>query len=69
MVQVMEQERTGELGKGAVLDGGDTDVERRSTYIEIALSLAGGLDAAALETLYKAARPGIQVSAPRLGRT
>lgn len=60
-LQVMEQERTGELGPGAVLDGGDSDTERRCTYMEAALALAGGLDAAALETLFKAAKPGVQV--------
>lgn len=61
VMQVMEQERTGELGPDAVLDGGDNDTERRCTYLEAALALAGGLEAAALETLLKAAKPGMQV--------
>jgi hypothetical protein len=45
-----------------VLEGGDTDTERRSTFLELSLALAGGLDAVRLETLYKAAKPGIQAS-------
>ena len=61
-VQVTQQAQTGELGPGAVLEGGDTDSERRSTFLELSLALAGGLDAAGLETLYKAAKPGIQAS-------
>jgi hypothetical protein len=61
-VQVTQQAQTGELGPGAVLEGGDTDGERRSTFLELSLALAGGLDAAGLETLYKAAKPGIQAS-------
>ena len=61
-VQVTQQAQTGDLGPGAVLEGGDTDGERRSTFLELSLALAGGLDAAGLETLYKAAKPGIQAS-------
>ena len=60
--QVTQQAQTGELGPGAVLEGGDTDTERRSTFLELSLALAGGLDAVRLETLYKAAKPGIQAS-------
>ena len=59
-----EQAATGELGPGAVLEGGDTDSERRCTFLEIALSLAGGLSPAALATLYKAAIPAIQEKDP-----
>ncbi len=61
---MQQQAASGELGPGAVLDGGDTDTERRATYLELSLSLAGGLDAAALDTLYKAARPGIHEREP-----
>lgn len=61
-VQVTQQAQTGELGLGAVLEGGDTDSERRSTFLELSLALAGGLDVVGLETLYKAAKPGIQAS-------
>ena len=43
-----------------MLEGGDTDTERRCTFLELALALAGGLDAAGLQTLYKAAAPGMQ---------
>ena len=56
-----QQAASGELGPGAVLEGGDTDTERRCAFLELALALAGGLDAAGLETLYKAAAPGMQV--------
>ena len=44
------------------MEGGDSDMERRCTFLELALALAGGLDAAGLETLYQAAKPGIQAS-------
>lgn len=60
--QVTQQAQTGELGPDAVMEGGDTDSERRCTFLELALSLAGGLDGSGLETLYKAAKPGILVS-------
>jgi hypothetical protein len=61
LIKVTEQAQTGELGPGAVLEGGDTDGERRATFLELCLALAGGLDAAGLETLYKAAEPGTKV--------
>ena len=61
LLQVTQQAQTGELGPGAVLEGGDSDAERRCTFLELSLALAGGLDAAGLETLYKAAKPGILV--------
>ena len=60
-LQVTQQAQTGELGPQAVMEGGDTDSERRATFLELALALAGGLDAGALDTLYKAAKPGMQV--------
>lgn len=67
--QVTQQAASGELGPGAVLEGGDTDTERRCAFLELALALAGGLDAAGLETLYKAAAPGMQVrQGPAWGR-
>lgn len=56
-----EQERTGELGPDAVMEGGDTPTEQRCTFMEAALALAGGLEDKALATLYKAAKPGLQV--------
>lgn len=56
-----QQAATGELGPDAVLEGGDTDTERRCAYLELSLSLAGGLDGPGLDTLYKAAKPGILV--------
>ena len=58
-----EQARSGELGPDAVVEGGDTPTERRCTFMEAALALAGGLDDGALATLHKAARPGLQVLA------
>lgn len=61
--QVTQQAASGELGPGAVLEGGDSDTERRCAFLELALALAGGLDAAGLQTLYKAAAPGMQARA------
>ena len=66
LLQVTQQAQTGELGPGAVLEGGDSDAERRCTFLELSLALAGGLDAAGLETLYKAAKPGILVRRSKL---
>lgn len=63
-MKASEQARTGELGREAVLEGGDTDSERCSTFIEAALSLAGGLEASGIEVLYKAAVPGIKQKDP-----
>lgn len=64
LMKVSEQARTGELGPGAVLEGGDSDVERRSTFIEAALALAGGLDASGMQVLYKAVIPGTKEKDP-----
>ncbi|PRW60392.1 ARM repeat superfamily [Chlorella sorokiniana] len=60
LIKVTQQAASGELGPGAVLEGGDTDTERRCAFLELSLSLAGGLDVAGLQTLYKAAAPGMQ---------
>ncbi|PSC74246.1 ARM repeat superfamily [Micractinium conductrix] len=64
LIKVTQQAQTGELGPQAVMEGGDTDSERRATFLELALALAGGLDAGALDTLYKAAKPGMQEKEP-----
>lgn len=63
-LKVSEQARTGELGRDAVFEGGDSDSERCSTFLEGALSLAGGLDISGMEVLYKAAVPGIKQRDP-----
>ena len=59
--QVTEQARTGELGAAAVFEGGDTDAERRASFLEAALALAGGLEGGALATLQKTAVLALQV--------
>ena len=47
-----------------MLEGGDTDAERRASFLAAALALAGGLEGGALVTLHKAAVMAIQVRAP-----
>ena len=42
-----------------VTEGGDTPVERRCAFTELALCLAGGLGAEELAALYAVARPGV----------
>ncbi|GAB4822579.1 hypothetical protein N2152v2_009625 [Parachlorella kessleri] len=64
LIKVTEQAQSGELGPDAVLEGGDTPTERRCTFMEASLALAGGLDDKALATLHKAARPGLQEKDP-----
>jgi ribosomal RNA-processing protein 12 len=63
-MKVTQQARSGELGRDAVTEGGDSDSERCSTFMEAALSLAGGLDASGIQVLYKAAVPGTKEKDP-----
>ena len=65
-VKATEQAKTGELGPDAVLDGGDSDTERRCTYIEAGLLLSGGLDSRALTTLCNAAKAAAEEREPAL---
>jgi ribosomal RNA-processing protein 12 len=53
LMKVANQLKTGELGKDAVLDGGDSDTERYCTYLESVYALLGGLDANALSIVYQ----------------
>lgn len=57
-MKVLNQLETGELGPDAVLQGGDNDVERQTTYMELALLLAGGLNENGLSVLWKMATNG-----------
>lgn len=43
-------------------EGGDTASQRKATFMELALCLAAGLDVQGIATLYKAAKPFMQVS-------
>lgn len=65
-VKATEQAKTGELGPDAVLDGGDSNTERRCTYIEAGLLLSGGLDSRALSTLCNAAKAAAEEREPAL---
>ena len=53
LMKVANQLKTGELGRDAVLDGGDSDTERYCTYMEAVYALLGGLDASALSVVYQ----------------
>lgn len=66
LMKCTEQARTGELGRDAVMDGGDTDTERRCTFMEAALLLAGGLDVNGVHVLWKAAVPGTKEKDPAI---
>lgn len=59
-MKVVHQQETGELGPDAVLQGGDNDVERQTTYMELALLLSGGLNENGLSVLWKMASNGSQ---------
>ena len=66
LMKVNEQARTGELGKDAVYEGGESDTERRCTFMEASLLLGGGLDAGGVGVLWKAAVPGTKEKDPAI---
>lgn len=53
LMKVANQLKTGELGRDAVMEGGDSDLERYCTYIEAVYALLGGLDVNALNIVYQ----------------
>ena len=53
LMKVANQLETGELGRDAVMEGGDNDTERYCTYLEAVYALLGGLDASALGIVYQ----------------
>jgi ribosomal RNA-processing protein 12 len=64
LMKVQEQARSGELGRDAVFEGGESDTERVCTFLEASLLLAGGLDVAGIQVLWKAAIPGTKEKDP-----
>lgn len=66
LMRVQEQMRSGELGRDAVFEGGESDTERVCTFMEAALLLAGGLDIAGIQVLWKAAIPGTKEKYPAI---
>lgn len=66
LMKVQEQMRSGELGRDAVFEGGESDTERVCTFMEAALLLAGGLDVAGIQVLWKAAIPGTKEKDPAI---
>lgn len=66
VIKVAHQLKTGELGKDAVLDGGDTDTERYCTYLEAIYALLGGLDLKGLSVIYQMTSTGIKEKEPSL---
>jgi ribosomal RNA-processing protein 12 len=66
LMKVQEQMRSGELGREAVFEGGESDTERVCTFMEAALLLAGGLDIAGIQVLWKAAIPGTKEKDPAI---
>lgn len=66
LIKVAKQAETGELGKGAVLDGGDTDTERYCTYLEAAYALLAGLQTEGLSIIYQLTMQGILEKDPAI---
>ena len=66
LMKATEQARTGELGRDAVFEGGETDTERCCTFMEAALLLSGGLDVGGIQVLWKAAVPGMKGKDPAI---
>jgi hypothetical protein len=48
----------------ALTEGGESLSEQRCTFLELALALAGSLDAPAVSMLYKAVKSALQVLRP-----
>ena len=61
IVQVTQDARAEVPAADALAEGGDSPSEQRCTFLELALALAGSLDAAAISMLYKALKPALQV--------
>jgi ribosomal RNA-processing protein 12 len=53
LVQVSNQLRTGELGRDAVMDGGDSDIERYCSFVEALYAMLGGINVDALDVVYQ----------------
>lgn len=66
LMKVDNQMKTGELGRDAVTDGGDSDIERYCTYMEAIYALMGGLNVDAIKVIYKIAKPGIKDKEPSI---
>lgn len=66
VVKIANQYKTGELGKDAILDGGDTDIERYCTYLEAIYALLGGLDPQGLKIAFQMVSNGIKEKEPAL---
>ena len=66
IIKVAHQLKSGELGKDAVLDGGDSDIERYCTYLEAVYALLGGLDEKGLSIVFQMASNGINEREPAL---
>lgn len=66
LMKVMQQAKTGELGRDAVLEGGYNDTERQGTFMEVALALSGGVDASGILVVYKAVVPGTKDKDPAI---
>ena len=64
LMKIANQIKTGELGRDAVLDGGDTDTERYCTYLEAIYCLLGGIDEDGIKLVYKAIHNGLQEKEP-----
>ena len=60
-LQVVEDSKAEVPVADAVQEGGENPSERRCTFMELALCLAPGLDVSAVNVLYRAAAPALQV--------
>jgi len=64
LMNIGNQIKTGELGRDAVLDGGDTDTERFCTYLEAIYCLLGGIHAEGVKLVYTVIHNGFQGKEP-----
>lgn len=66
VIKIANQLKSGELGKDAVFDGGDTDIERYCTHLEAIYALLGGLDSKGLTVVFQLVSNNINEKEPGL---
>jgi len=59
LLKIAADSQASELPRDQIMEGGDSPVERRCTFTELALALAGGLGDDGLGALYSVARTGL----------
>lgn len=60
LLKIVQDAAAPEMPRDQITDGGDTPLERRCTFTDLALALAGGLGAEGHAALYSVAKGGIE---------